>query len=289
MIPVLDIGGTHVTAALVDPARRSVTAQRRDPLDGRGDAGPILDTLLRCAAGLGLPPEAARGAVWGVATPGPFDYRRGIGRFESVGKFDSLRGVDVGLALAEGLPGPPAGVVFGNDAHAFLLGEWLAGAARGRERCVGITLGTGVGSAFLAEGRIREEGPGVPPEGRADLLRVAGRPLEESVSRRAILADYGEPGLDVMGIAERARRGEARASRVLDAAFTGLGRALAPCLTAFGATALVVGGSMAGSFDVLGPALRAGLGEVPTLATITTSELNSDAPLLGAAHIAAEG
>ncbi|KAB8157911.1 ROK family protein [Streptomyces sp. 3MP-14] len=285
-VPVLDIGGTHVTAALVEPAAARVAARLRAPLDGRGTAGEIFGAVADCAAALARRAPVPAGARWGVAIPGPFDYARGVGEFADVGKFDSLRGVDVGRALTGALPGPPGRVAFVNDAHAFLIGEWHAGAARRHRRCVGITLGTGVGSAFLADGTPVTSGPTVPPGGRADLLTIDGRPLEETVSRRALLARYGEPELDVRAVAERARAGEERAGRLLVEAFGALGRALAPWLTAFEATGLVVGGSMVGSWDLLGPALRAGLGPVAPVVTITTSERDADAPLLGAALVA---
>ncbi|MFE4669769.1 ROK family protein [Streptomyces sp. NPDC056716] len=255
MIPVLEIGGTHVTAALVGAGDGRVAVRADRPLDPCGSAADVLGGVLRCAGELAVPP----GARWGVAIPGPFDYAKGIALFADVGKFDALYGVDLRAALLDGLPGRPAGLVFLNDAHAFLIGEWCAGAARGHRRAVGITLGTGVGSAFLDGGQVRQHGPGVPPEGRMDLTRLAGRPLEESVSRRAIRARYGDPGADVHDIAARARAGEERARRVLDGAFTALGGLLGPRLAAFGATALVVGGSMTGSWDLVAPALRSGL------------------------------
>jgi glucokinase len=255
LIPVLEIGGTHVTAALVDLRDGRVTSRTREPLDADGDAQDILGIVRHCADGLSVPP----GARWGVAVPGPFDYARGIALFKGVGKFDALYGMDVRAALLGGLRQRPGDVVFLNDAHAFLTGEWSAGTVRGHRRAVGITLGTGVGSAFLADGRIRDNGPGVPPEGRMDLTEIGGRPLEDTVSRRAILARYGDPTADVHDIAGRARAGEERAQRVLDDVFTGLGVVLGPRLVDFGATALVVGGSIARSWDLVAPALSTGL------------------------------
>lgn len=53
--------------------------------------------------------------------------------------------------------------------------------------------------------------------------------------------------------------GEPRAASVIEHAFTRLGETLRPWLKAFGATALVVGGSMVGSWSLIGPPLRAGL------------------------------
>ncbi|MEV7192426.1 ROK family protein [Streptomyces sp. NPDC093510] len=294
--PVLELGGTHVTAALVDPGTATVTRHIRQPVHPRGTAEHVLGALVRCAGEL----DAPAGQVWGVAVPGPFDHDKGIARFEGVGKFDDLYGIDVRAVLLDGVWPRPADTVFLNDAHAFLLGEWLAGAARDHHRCAGVTLGTGVGSAFLVAGGLQHEGPGIPPQGRIDLVEAGGRPLEDSVSRRAILSRYeggdGEdadhrdardlpPDLDVSGIATRARAGERRARRVLDEAFTTLGTVLAPRLRDFDASVLVVGGAMATSWDLLRPALRAGLGDTPV--TLRPAGLGGNAALVGAAAHAA--
>ncbi|WP_405952029.1 ROK family protein [Streptomyces prunicolor] len=295
MIPVLEIGGTHVTAALVDPRDGRVSSRTREPLDADGAADAILAAVRHCADGLSVPV----GARWGVAVPGPFDYARGIALFRGVGKFEALYGMDVRRALLHGLRQRPGDVVFLNDAHAFLTGEWSAGSVRGHRRAVGITLGTGVGSAFLADGLIHDTGPGIPPEGRMDLTEIDGRPLEATVSRRAILSRYGDPAADVRDIAGRARAGEERARRVLDDAFTGLGIALAPRMADFDATALVVGGSMARSWDLVAPALSVGLAaggwtpDAPLVAgarrtrTVKPAASAGDAALVGAARATA--
>ena len=286
MIPVLEIGGTHVTAALVDPLDGRVSGRTRTPLDAHGDAETILGTLRQCADGLPVPP----GARWGVAVPGPFDYAKGVALFKDVGKFDALYGMDVRAALLHGLRQRPGDVVFLNDAHAFLTGEWSTGTVRGHRRAVGITLGTGVGSAFLADGHIRDHGPGIPPEGRMDLTEIAGRPLEDTISRRAILARYGDPAADVHDIAGRARAGEERARRILADVFTTLGVELGPRMADFGATALVVGGSMTRSWDLVAPALSAGLTtggwppDAPHVRALKVAGSAGDAALVGAAR-----
>jgi glucokinase len=317
--PVLEIGGSHVTAALVvcrdteagagtsgagtggagtegagtegagtrgagtDGAATVLPASvRRDPLRADAGADELLAAIVGCASSL----PVAAGARWGVAVPGPFDYRRGVALFRDVGKFESLYGVDVGAALAAALPAPPASIGFVNDADAFLLGEWHYGAADGRDRCVGITLGTGVGSAFIVDGEPRDAGTGVPPQGRVDLLRIDGRPLEDVVSTRAIRAAYTDPTLTVADIAALARGGEPTAAMLLDHAFERLGAALAPYLAAFGAQVLVVGGAMTGSWDLIEPSLRLGLRAAePRLAglAVTVAQQPERAALLGAA------
>ncbi|NUP51796.1 MAG: ROK family protein, partial [Catenulispora sp.] len=75
VVPVLEIGGTHVTAALVDARAGAVVpgTVRRDGLDAAADAESILGAILACAGSV----DAAAGAPWGVAVPGPFDYAQG--------------------------------------------------------------------------------------------------------------------------------------------------------------------------------------------------------------------
>ncbi|MET9671208.1 ROK family protein [Streptomyces sp. NPDC006475] len=290
LTPVIEIGGTHVTAALVDTAARQVRHEtvRHAHLDAAAPADEILAPILRCARGLGDRP----GAYWGVAAPGPFDYRRGIARFTGVGKFDRLNGLDVRHALRNGLPAAHQRFCFLNDAHAFVLGEWWAGAASGNRRVVGITLGTGVGSAFMLDGTLIDYGDVVPPEGQVHLLKVNGRPLEESVSRRAILSRYAGggaeafvPGIDVREIAERARAGETAARHAIRDALHVLGAALAPWLVRFEAEIVVVGGSISRSWDLVAPPLSEGIESAgaPPGIVLTKAKQPADAALLGAA------
>jgi glucokinase len=277
---------------MVDLAAGAVVpgSARREGLDPSGSAGEILGQVVACSAAL----SAAPGERWGVAVPGPFDYERGIGLFAGVGKFEALYGTDVGKALMAGLPGPPGCVAFLNDAEAFAWGERLFGAAADCERCVFLTLGTGIGSAFLSGETIRRSGPGVPPEGRVDLLQIAGRPLEETVSTRAMEHEYARrTGTAPRGgakVASLARAGDAAATTVLTSAFRSLGVSLRPYLAVFAPQALIVGGAMTGSWDLIGPAFGEGLyggadraaralGEL----TISVAANPADAALLGAA------
>jgi glucokinase len=296
-VPAIEVGGTHVSAALVDVRGGCIVAGtlRSLPLASDGTADEIVGRLLRCAEAL----EVRTAATWGVAIPGPFDYARGIGSFAGVAKFGSLKGVDLRARLLDGLGTRAASMRFVNDADAFLLGEWTSGAAAGHVRAAALTLGSGVGSAFLADGSIVEHGPLVPPEGRVDLLTIDGRPLEDTVSRRALLAAYAgataeraRRELDVLGLAELARQGSRPAGRVFGAALDALGRVLAPWLQRFGATVLVVGGSIARSWDVIEQPLLAGLERGAAGLTshmeLASARMPAEAPLIGAAaHVIA--
>ncbi len=267
---VMDVGGSHVTAALVDTDH--VAARADADIDPHGTADEILGAI----AGAGLQ-FGAQGS-WTLAFPGPFDYARGIGTFEGVGKFGALAGIDLRAELGARLD---ADVRFIDDADAYIMGEWRAGAARGHARVIGVTLGTGVGAAFLVDGRPQAVGPGVPAGGNLYPELYLGRPIEDTVSTRALLAAYGQHGVSVRDVFERARAGEASALSVVNSTMEHLGRFVAPFIADFGATVFVVGGSISRSWDLIEPALRRGLGD--TRVVIARSELLADAPLIGAA------
>lgn len=278
-IAVIEVGGTHATASLI---ARDVWAVRDTPqrvqLDSHAGAEDLLDAIASVARGLEAP-------VWGVAMPDPFDYVRGIGRFHDVGKFDSLDGVDVGAGLTARLGADH--ISFCNDADAFTLGEWAAGAGRGGQRVVGLTLGTGVGSGWIVDGQIVD--PGTPPGGRIHQISLDGQPLEQTMSRRAIRAAYarrtGDVLSDVREIAIRAAAGDEIAAAVLEHALTGLGRAIAAPIADFGADLVVVGGSLTGSWTLLEPWLLAGWRSATDarIPTVRLAELPEQAPLIGAA------
>jgi hypothetical protein len=177
-------------------------------------------------------------------------------------------------------------VRFVNDAEAFVLGEWWAGAARGHDRALGITIGTGLGSAFLDRGRIVRRGAGVPAGGELYRVPFHDAPVEARVSRGAILSQYGDEGIDVAEIAERARSGDARARETFDALARDLAEFVRPWVVAFAPTCLVVGGSIARSWNLLHDGLEPLEADVDVLAC---AEHIDDAPLLGAArHVLSE-
>jgi glucokinase len=292
-VGVLEIGGTHVTSGLVGLQGQPPTVLDVDRMSWKADAPAteLLEILETCMKRL----SAGRSLPWGIAIPGPFDYARGVALFEGVGKFDALHGVDVGAELSERLEQPRESLTFINDASAFVLGEWLAGAAQGVDRVLGITLGTGVGSAFVRDGVLVEDGDDVPPHGHVYLLTYDGRPIEDTVSRRALLRRYTDiaeapaNGLDVRDLADLARVGDTAASLVFREAFRALGETLAPWVERFGAHAVVIGGSIAGAWDLVEPPLSAGLGDALRLGECSVVRARApEAAVLGAGWYAAE-
>jgi glucokinase len=278
IVGALDIGGTHVTAGRVELSSARVDPGARVRLEFTRGMTP-LERILEVATAVATP-QMRR---FGVAAPGPFDYDAGVCLVTH--KLPGLYGVNLRRELAQALGLAGEAVSLLNDAEAFLLGEWWAGAARGHRLALGITLGTGLGSAFLENGRFVRSDLRVPADGALYTLAFRGRPVEQTISRGALLARYGGE-LDVEQIAERARGGEAGARRVFEELAADLAEFLAAPLDAFAPTCLVIGGSIARAWDLLEPTMVEALADRPL--RVARAVNIDDAPLLGAARYVAQ-
>lgn len=143
----VDIGGSHISAAQIDwnGYEAEITSFHEADVDTFRNADEIISDW---AEVIGNAIGNLTDVQIGIAMPGPYDYPNGISLIKDQGKMKSLYGLSVKNLLAERLNSSPENIVFTNDAEAFLLGESLAGAGRGFENAIGLTLGTGLGSAI---------------------------------------------------------------------------------------------------------------------------------------------
>jgi len=199
-VVVYDVGGSHVSAAVCNGGTFALHGISRAPLPADGpnpfsaaSFKRLIHTLGEAAArSAGM--ELAEIAGASLAMPGPFDYENGISKMTH--KLQSLYDVDLKSGLARRFGWEPTQVRFVNDAAAFTLGEVGAGAAKGFARAIGITLGTGIGCAFAADGRIAIPrdlpggDPGVPPGGEIWNLPYENSTVEEFVSTRFLRGQY---------------------------------------------------------------------------------------------------
>ncbi|MBB6097372.1 glucokinase [Deinobacterium chartae] len=281
----LDVGGSHVSAALVDLQRRQALPVTRLHTDPDADAGTILDAWVQAARTA----HAAGGHVplahIGLALPAPFDYRRGISRMQH--KFAALYGLNVKEQLRARLRGSALETLdlrLANDADLFALGEAWSGAARGRARVIGITLGTGLGSGFVDRGRVVVEGPEVPPGGELWNTPYRSDIAETFACGAAVTRAYARQGQEALAAAEVARRAET-GDPIARQAFAELGHHLgeiiAPWVQRFEPDAIVIGGNVSRAWSLFSPALEAALPGTPCL----PSALFEEAALLGAAAL----
>ena len=220
----------------------------------------------------------------GVAVPGPFDYTSGVS--EMTHKLDGLQESIFARSCAppRACRIPPR---FGSSTTRRRSCSASGGRrARGHRRAVGVTLGTGIGSAFSDEGEIVRAGAEVPPGGELYKLHFRGSPVEETISSAALLSGYGDAshGVDVEHIANRAVAGEPAARRVFVDLGVALAQFLTPWVQAFGraVSSSEVRSRARGLFE---RELRTELDRIPGL-TVTVAEQLEDAPLLGAAYYA---
>ena len=145
----IDLGGTNIVAGVVDEQYRVVaTAETKTNIPR--PAEEILDDMAAVAreavekAGITLQEVEAMG----VGTPGAIDPINGVVCYSN-----NLDFYDVPMAqmLKDRL-----GVEFfiENDANAAAYGEYIAGAGKGTNHFIAVTLGTGVGGGVIIGGKI---------------------------------------------------------------------------------------------------------------------------------------
>lgn len=179
----VDIGGSHVTACLVDAVNKNVLKENivRNKVDSHASAEDILkvweETIKEVAGSVenGFPKV-------GFAMPGPFNYEEGICLIKGFNKYEALYNLNIREILACRLDTLGKNILFRNDAEAFLDGEIFCGAAVGYKDVIGITLGTGLGSAYSHDG--------VTVDAELSVTPYDNGIIEESVSTRGLLAHY---------------------------------------------------------------------------------------------------
>jgi glucokinase len=279
----LDVGGTSVKSALVAPGGQVIGEPAITPIDSSSEADSILRTFAQIISTyLG---ESHTSNLLGVALgfPGPFDYAAGICLIEGVEKYGAIYGVDMRAALRARLDLGDLPILFRNDAEAAVVGEARYGMGRDYRRLIGVTLGTGCGSAFLADGIPVTSGLGVPPNGWLYPVLFRGLRADDLFSRRGLEARLRAAGVtepDLKDAAAAARAGDAGARQVFEAFGADLGTFLDSFAAAFAAEAVLVLGRIAGAIDLFGLPLSQAL-SVPVL----PGQRGPDAALLGAADL----
>jgi glucokinase len=145
-----DLGGSHVKLAVVEDATILMSQEISvDSAAGMLPLLPVFQTIVdEMLAKLGMAAKDCIGVAMGCAAM----VDRFAGRVVSTnGKFEDAPGIDL-VAWCRKQFGIPFAVE--NDARMALLGEWYAGAARGVDDVVMITLGTGIGGAAMAGGKL---------------------------------------------------------------------------------------------------------------------------------------
>jgi len=290
-----DIGGSHITCALIDLEHQMILPETRVtyPVDNTASADVILSVWADAVgeAILGIAIDELAGI--GFAMPGPFDYVKGIALFERVEKYLGLYGVNVSDGIRSRLKLPARiPVRYMNDATAFAVGEAWMGVAEGTSKSMAITLGTGFGSAFIDDGLPVVEREDTPPMGCVWHLAYKDSIADDYFSTRWFVKQYaaltGETASGVKEIADVARK-DPKVAALFAEYGAGIGGFLGPWLKVFNAEVLAIGGNMVGASDLFLPAFEKALADLGCNTRIAWSELKEDAALIGSARLLEPG
>ena len=311
----VDVGGQTTKIGVVD-ARGDILAQTVIRTDTYGaDADAYLDAL--AAAVKGCIKEAGKeGEIRGIGVGAPNgNYYTGEVSFAPNLAWAAGKAVKFAEKLSERTDGIPVSLT--NDANAAAVGEMTYGAARGMKNFIMITLGTGVGSGIVIDGKVVYGSDGFAGElGHVNVVRHNGRTcgcgrtgcLEAYCSAigvartaREWLEMSEEPSLlrDCENITSKdvydaAKEGDKLALKVFE--YTGymLGRTFADFISFSAPEAIVLFGGLARSKEFLYEPMMRGMNEnvlkiwKDKVKIVFSSLKESDAAILGASALAWE-
>jgi glucokinase len=300
----VDIGGTKTAVGVVDAAGKVIEkSSARTPLGHPADLVGLVSRLAEETQR-----RAGKATRAGVALPGVVDSsRRVLVRSPSSGwsnvPFVALLEEAIGMHIEAD-----------NDVNACAWAESRFGACRGLRTFFWMTVSTGIGGALFAEGHLvrgANEMAGeighlvVNPGGEACGCGHKGCLEAEAAgpswTRRALklldgsavgyLASLPREAIDARSIAEGAKLGDESCRSIVREVGAMLARGLAAIESVLDPEAIIIGGGVASSLDLLLPFIREFL---PSLVLnpearrtlIGPSELGYDAALVGAASLA---
>jgi glucokinase len=240
-------------------------------------------------------------AAVGFGVPSPIDQRRGV-----VVQCVNLPLEDVALRdLMGGRLGLPVGL--DNDANAAAIGEWRAGAGRGVENLVMLTLGTGLGGGVISGGRPFRGATGAGAELGHVVIVHDGRPCQGACRGRGHLEPYVTglaataaareafgPAADAHRLVRLADEGDEKARAILADIGRYLGSGMGSFANVFEPELIVVGGGFGvAAWDYLLPSAeevlrREALRPMRDEVRVVPAELGTAAGLIGAAFVAFE-
>src|SRR5271165_1328056 len=160
----VDIGGTKVAAGLVDP-RGEILCHNRNPMvchDGAASGLASVIKAIETASAQAINAAGAHNLIRGVGicSPGPLDPKTGV--VVNPPNLPCWRNFPLAAEIAQIYR---VRVKVDNDANAAGLAETLWGSGCGYRNVFYVTIGTGIGTAILIDGRIYHGRTGAAAEG----------------------------------------------------------------------------------------------------------------------------
>jgi len=287
-IIAVDLGGSTLRAAVVN-LNGDILCRTQAPAEPQRLEKQLVGAVTRM---LGHP-RALRPLAIGIGVAGTVDQASGI-VYDAPALQRSRWNVIAPLRTVTRLP-----VVLDNDVNLAGLGEQWRGAARGRKNVACLSVGTGIGAAFIIDGRLYRGARGLAGEAGhlyqhseipshaydtfGDLeLQAAGF----GIARRARISPDGH---DARAVFRAAERGDPVSLAIVDHAATQIGIAVGNIISLFDPEVVVLlGGIGLGQVDRILPRVKEVIRHITPPGSrdqvaIVAGELGDDAVLIGAA------
>ncbi|WAC09238.1 ROK family protein [Dyadobacter pollutisoli] len=282
----VDIGGSHVTASVIDlsaPGKQPLHSVRKS-INSFDTALHIVDSISNCIRG--ILNDGASVAEIGIAFPGPFDYDKGVSTIRNVGgKFEKTFGIHIKQALKDATGLGDTLFRFSNDAHCFAVGAYTR-AELSSKRTVFLTLGTGFGSAFMEDGRLTTHHPALPEIGAFYNEPFLASIADDYFATRWFHNAYKRAtGRDIADVQELAKMDSDISRNIFKEFGANLGSFLKPWLEKFQCDELVIGGNISKANALFFKSLKVHLSDRVNIIFCDDTE---ECILTGAAYIARE-
>ena len=240
----VDLGGTNIKIVAVSEEGQVL---ERSTCETQTDSpGSWVETIRQRIKE--IEKSRAVSARWiGLAAPG-LAARDSLSIASMPGKLRGLEGLDWTDSLQTSHPVPVL-----NDAHAALLGEAWIGAAVGYRNAVLLTLGTGVGGALLAEGRLFKGHIGraghlghisLNPDGSPDIVGTPGS-LEQTIGNSTLADRSAGRFTSTRRLVEAHLNGDEKATDVWLRSVYNLAAGITSIINAVDPEVIIIGGGIA--------------------------------------------
>lgn len=308
----IDLGGTNIAVGVVN-ANYEIVARAKHPTQVPcSDAEMTEQLALATLEALGNAGLTVEDVPWiGVGSPGSIDNQNGVVGFAGNLGLHNYRLADqLGARLH-------AKVLLENDANAAAFGEYQAGALKGAQSGIAITLGTGIGGGIILDGKIYTGCNGAAGELGHLAIELDGRPctcgrhgcwetyasatglirttkefMQKTDDKDAPIWKLCEGDLskvDGRTAFDAMRAGDPVGQKIVDAFIKHLAAGIADVINIFQPNVICIGGGICHEGETLLAPLRAQVrqeafavpgGPVPE---IRVAELGNDAGIIGAA------
>jgi glucokinase len=304
----IDLGGTYVRVGLFTLGGE-LLHNLQQPIEAHQGGEPGIQRIINMVEG------ALNGQVYellgiGMGSTGPVDSKLGL--IQNPYTLPGWVNVPVIKPLSDHFQVP---MVLENDADVAALGEYWVGAGRGVERLFAVTVGTGIGTALIYQGKIYRGLGGNHPEGGHHIIDPSGpacycgangcweslaagpaiaRRAQEGIAHHPsslLLKIAGEDAslIDAQMVAQAAAQGDLYAGRVMAETAKYIGLGIMNCIALFLPDTIVMGGGVMKSADQLLPQIlelvnRHDVMHPVKRVKIVTASLGYHAGIYGAAY-----